>query len=422
MYQGKRRLLTGTKYLAVVLGAAFVLNGCASGIRHSKVVDPVYQVQTSQDISKIGSVTSLKEVNSILYAGAQEGLAALDSSGKVLWTLSLPYAEWRFIDADEKNIAFTSYTITGKNEEKGFFFIPVGKSVTAKDPTVGLATTSGSLVWSVESKSSEQSPLSPPALSKNRVGVTRYSAFALYDREDGKEFKQEKIGGLFDSLRKTTALTRPVTVNNMFYVGRDNKFIMIDDNCSIVKDKTSFGLFSPIMGVTAGPVVFKDKILFAREGIPNGSMGAQLPHLVAVDKNGGKLWDEKIKAITGENIYWVNALASNSKNVYVSTKLTLSAFNEKGSEKWLLWNKDGGLYSGAYRFVGSPGTQIVATDKYVYITSNWSKTADALTVLDAESGEYIESLKVNAQVLDMTKLGANIVLATNDGLKFIAMK
>ena len=100
------------------------------------------------------------------------------------------------------------------------------------------------------------------------------------------------------------------------------------------------------------------------------------------------------------------------------------------SEVWDQVNKKGGLYPSKYQGLKyakgtnhaarrSQGQLIVADEKNVYVATNLSKTSDALTVLNAKTGEYVGSLDLGTFVSDMALVGGKIALATDDGLKLV---
>jgi len=61
------------------------------------------------------------------------------------------------------------------------------------------------------------------------------------------------------------------------------------------------------------------------------------------------------------------------------------------------------------------------TDKHVYITSAYDK-GDAITVLDATNGQYVESINVNEPIIDLAVLGNKLAVVEFDKIQFIPVK
>jgi hypothetical protein len=95
-----RKLLS----FALALAAA-----CGGGIKHTKITKPAALEVDAQELAKVGRITSLRESGGTLFIGAAKGLAAVDASGRVLWTLALPDATARLVEADADGIAFDSF-------------------------------------------------------------------------------------------------------------------------------------------------------------------------------------------------------------------------------------------------------------------------------------------------------------------------
>lgn len=415
--------LRGTRYLALVLSLALIiLSGCAISIDHSKVVEPAYQAKISPDISKIGTVTSIKEHGGTLYVGAQNGIAAMDPSGQVLWMLDLPQTGVRLIDADAENVAFTSYTSAGTkfNGLKSILIWGVGDKRVVTDVTVGLATSQGKLLWSVESK--EKTALSPPALSKNAIGVVDSMSFTLYGKNDGGVIKnipmEYNMLGFGRALAELLPTTRPAVINDDFYVTHSVFIIKVNEGGKLLKNTRKYGAISGYGEIVSGPIVFNNLLCYTNE---DGSH-----RIFAADADVKLKWIEKFKDDSA-----AGSIAANHENVFVATNFRLFAFDKKGNMVWEA--KDGGgLEAGAYRgvrYVQSiasqkyPNTQqMVATDRHVYITSRFNKNGDAVTVLNAKTGEYVESINVKGYIFDMAVFGSNLAVATSDGLRLVAIK
>lgn len=437
------------KLMLFLAGLSVFFMGCgATGIRHAHVVDAIYPSSAALDIKTVGHVTSVSAFNGNLYIAGQDGIAAMDGSGKILWALPLPWGEIRLLDVDAGNVAFTVYTpgSTVKDGQTSLTLFKGFKVDSFKDARFGLVTHNGELVWTADS--SEASKLSPPTLAKDTIGVTRINTFALLDRKTGKEIAKVDVGasGLFGGLVKGASsqspCPKPVLANGAFYVAHFQNLLKIDAaSGKQLESRSRFGLFSPFIQITAGPIQFQDMLVFGNTHVIKAS------YIFAANADLGEKWSEKItdkhKHLMADNTFaGAASIASNNDQIFMATNFHIWAFDKKGNDLWERQNKDGGLYPGQYRglqygeslipeigwFSGNvwgteryPGNQMIATDKKVYITSAYNQ-GDALTVLDAKSGDYIESIDTKTKILDMAIFGPKIALATTDGLKLMEVK
>jgi hypothetical protein len=421
---------------SLLLLVLFLFSGCGSsipGIAHKNIVPAKFAAVSLPDISAIGEITSLKEFNGVLYAGARKGLAAINSSGQIVWTLDLPLVNVRMIDVDGECVAFTNYSIVGINEAtgfKGFAFGDLGDKPEISGAGLGLVSIDGKLLWSGEYE--EQTIVSPPALSKNGVGVCGSKSFFLYDKKSGQQLSRismfTKMLGISETMALQAPCLRPAVLNDEYFVSHFMHMKRIDAQGKELASLNKYGLKSPFQDITAGPVVFKNMILFGNA--PTDLYSNLQRSKIFASKSDTKLgW-----AVTlADKISSVSSIATNKDFIFAATNFSVSAIAENGKILWTRKNEKGGLYPGVNRGVRyissnfatlkSPGAQMVATENCVFITSDYTKDqnhkVDLITVLDAKTGEYIESINMDTQVFDMTLFGSQIALATFDGIKLI---
>jgi len=303
--------LIGTAVLALSLAAC-------GGIKHSIITQPNYVGRSEDQVQRISPITSVREANGKLYVGGQKGLAALDGAGKVLWVVDLPQALVRLVDANDKYVAWTSYDITGLDQAEGaksFFLGHLGDEPKYANATVGLASaTDGKTLWSV--KSSETSALSPPAISSASVGVSNGMKFAVYSLESGAETQSpfaEEIAGSSWSIAKgmiaQATRNRPVVWKDHYYAGFFAALAKFDLKGKSLFNKTNFGLFSPFEDITAGPVVFKEKLIF---GV---TPTQKRPTIFGATEEPDKDWKEYID----DELSGPGSIAANSNNIIIAT-------------------------------------------------------------------------------------------------------
>jgi outer membrane protein assembly factor BamB len=266
--------------------------------------------------------------------------------------------------------------------------------------------------------------MSPPGLSKDQIGLSRGRGFFVHSRADGHE-----VGGsglinesLADKWILNASFNRPAFLNGSWYVSHFSDFVKADTK-GAQQDYTRLWRVLPVLGldnVTIGPFLFKDRLICGNAPYEGGKKAV----VFAFDKEGGKDWKEYVD----DTASGVGSITANSDRLFVATNFHVKALDEKGNEKWDQVNSKGGLYPGKYRGLRfyqnhgarkSQGQFIVADEKNVYVATHLGDKQDALTVLNAKSGEYVGSLDLGTYVSDMAIVGAKIALATDDGLRLL---
>ncbi len=452
-------------------------------ISHTKVVEPKIANPVDPALGAIGLPSSFSVVGARLIVGGSKGIAALDGSGKVLWVLELPPAKARQVAADETHVAFTSFDQGGVVKTGVMSSSLLAGDLMAKpeflNATVGLADASGKLLWSVPSV--EAAKLSPPALSSKAVGVVGIKTFALYDRATGKPVGEDPVSvfsgflGLTDGLVAQWPSRAPVVAGEVFHIAHGNYYKRVDAQGNELESARKVGLMTPLEYLPAGPVLLKNRVLFAN----SPSDRSANPLLVAAKVGGGFDWNDRMDAQARTSMITSSAdtpmdIAVNSNAVFVATNFTLLAYSAEGKSLWRDKNK-GGLFPSSLRgarYIGNmferkmgvPSTvlatpMLAATDERVYLATRHTESAaesaasavtaasaaepdaptegvesgdagkpgprrgDAITVLSAKDGSYIESIWFPLQqIYGMTVFGDQLAVATSRGLKLLSLK
>lgn len=407
-----------------IVCAALCAAACGGGIKHTRIVQPTSEDVSAAELAKVGRITSMRESGGTLFIGAEKGLAAVDASGKVLWTVELPAATARLIEADADGVAFDSFDADGVEQAgavSAFLLGDLGDEPHFKDQTIGAATRDGKLLFTAPAKTGI-TRMSPPGLSKDGIAVSRGRGFFVYSRADGHELGSTAMGsegGLGESIVLNASFNRPAFLNGSWYASHLSEFVKTDATGKEQDRTRMWSLFLALENLAVGPVVFKDRLVVG--AAPSGA--GKKPAVFGFDKDGGKDWKEFVD----DKLSGVGSITSNSKLLYVATNFHVVAMSEKGSTKWEKVNGGGGLYPSKYRGLRftqnfgarrSQGQLILADEKTVYVASKY-QDGDALTALNAESGEYQGSLPLGTHVTDMAFVGGKIALATDDGLKLI---
>jgi outer membrane protein assembly factor BamB len=406
------------------------LASCGGGIAHTHVVNANVVAKVT-GLEKLGALTSMRESGGVLYLAGQSGLAALSDDGKVLWTLDLPPTLMRLVEADANGVAFTSFELTGVVQAEGlkaFVMGTTGDKPLYTGQTVGLVGKDGKLLWSNVVPSDWA--MSAPAMTGDQIAVSRGDKLYSYTRNDGHElFKSplctDKSGG--SAVLIQSSYNRPVFNNGGWYAAHGNYFVRYDAAGKVLNASRGFGLFTPFQNVTAGPLGVDARVIFGISPWSNKT-NAQL---FSADKAGAKDWKEEIK----DQSSGVSSLTINTTSLFAATNFHVVAFTRAGSMIWDAKNGKGGLYPGSrrgVRYVGnafasnyalrkSQTTQMVADEHNVYITSGYHK-GDVLTVLNAQTGQYVASIDPGALITDLAITSKSLAIATDEGLELISLQ
>jgi hypothetical protein len=414
-----------------ILMIAALATACGGGIAHTKVVDAKV-LATVAGLEKLGTLTSVRSIDGAIYVAGESGAAAVDAQGKTLWTLELPYATERLIEADARGVAFTSFDLGNVDRAEGlksFIMGNAGDIPEYTNQTVAYASPAGRLLWTTRCAAAKAA-LSAPAFSPDQIAVSRGGTLTVYSRADGRQawdsdLATDNTAGT--SMVLLASYNRPVFTNGFWYAAHLNYLAKYDVSGKVLNTSRTFGLFTPFMNITGGLLASGEGVVFG-----NAPWNGKRALLLAADKDGEKNWKEEVD----DKHSGVSSLAINKGGtIFAATNFVVTAFSPSGSKQWQADNGKGGLYPGSQRgvrYIGnawakdfavrkSPAEQMVADERFVYITSRHDKN-DVLTVLDAKSGAYFDSVTIGAEINDMTITPGALALATGDGLKLIALQ
>lgn len=476
LFARARRLFIGS-LLVLVTGAAWAGLFGDPEITHSKVVEPRVAVAVNPAQLQIGLPMSMAVVGQRLVVGGSEGVAMVEADGAVVWTLKLPPATARQVAADDTQVAFTSFD-AGSVDRSATLANPLlggelGARYEFRNATVGLIDGQGQLLWSVPS--AEQAKLSPPALTAKTVGVVGVKTFAVYDRADGKPVAEPlsvytNVFGLMDGLVSQFPSRPAVVVGDVFHLVRNNFYKRVSASGKEVESSRTVGLMTPLEYLPAGPVALGDRVIFG-----NSPSDGKMPMLLAAKTSGGFAWDDRMDAVVKTGML---SSASDAPmdvtvgggNIFVATNFSVFCYSATGHQQWRARNSKGGLFPSSLRgarYIGNAfekkvpvpksflsTSMLAATDERVYVATSYTGTAatpapeagasaaasdgaegsetagkagrvraDAITVLDAKNGTYIESLWAPGQrILGMTVFGDKLAVTMGDGLKLLSLK
>lgn len=406
--------------------------GCGGGIRHTLIQDAVYADATPASLTTIAPVTSIREYGGVLYVGGVNGVAAVSPDGAVQWATTLPATTFRYLDVDDRGIAFTGYDLGDVDPGSGakkWFLGTTADAPQYLNAIVGMLTPAGQVAW--QKTSSVATALSPPALSPSKVGVLRGQSFAVFDRQSGAETSAEIDIPMAEGLNKgfiaQATRNRPLFWKGYFWGGFYSYLVKVDESGKLVEQKKGFGLFSPFLDITVGPIAFGDLLIFGTDRYAVGGGSVKKCVIFATDDEPSKEWKEAM----GDTLSACGSLLVVGDRLYTASNFDVARWNKKGSDKWEAENYKGGLYPGSHRGVTyrgranfatrkSPNQLLVATDTQVYVSSGYGEE-DLITVLDAETGKYVRSIKPSIQVVDMALVGGRLALATYDGVRFLTI-
>jgi hypothetical protein len=427
-------MLRSLSVLLLSSTAALMSLACGGGgIQHTRITDAVYADAEPPQLAGVGAITSIREHGGVLYVGGVTGVAAVGPDGGVRWTTELPATTFRYLDADAEGVAFTGYDLGSVDRATGakkWFMGQMADAPRYQNAVVGMLSPAGQLVWT--QPSSVETALSPPALSPRKVGVLRGQTFAVFDRRTGAEASADIDIPAADGMNKgfiaQATRNRPVFWKDHFWGGFYAYLVKVDESGKLVEQESGFGLFSPFQDITVGPVVFGDLIVFGTDHYVVGGGSVKKCVIFAADDEPDKEWKEAM----GDTLSACGSIAISGERLFTASNFRVAAWNRKGSDRWEAVNKKGGLYPGSHRGViyrgkldfatrKSPNQLMVATATRVYVSSGLGDD-DLITVLDAESGDYVQSIQLGTQIVDMALVDGRLAVATDGSVRFLAVE
>jgi len=414
------------RVVAVLIPTLFAVPAFAAKIEHTNVTGPKFAMEAPAELAAIGQPTRLLERGGTLYVAGTTGIAALSADNKVLWTAALDPTGVREIAVDDTGIAYTGYELLGAKTSGWAFLGEMPKKLVFAPSIVGMLSADGKKTWQVKGP---ESRISAPCLTPASIGVLTGQSFHIYGRGDGKLtvstmdlepalLPNEYAGRMFRP--------RPMWVDNTFVGGYFYHFYRIGPAGEEIeresKNKTN---------IVAGPLLFQGKMLIGSYTTTmDGSVNNSLATLVNLTEEFDADWREDIAddhSATGD-------LVVDGDTIYASSNFTVSALDSKGKKKWQVQGKDGGLSNSSMRGVRFAqnfgyhywGGQLMALagDKLYLGTRREiaKKTwADVITVLDKADGSYVKTIDLKVDLVDMASLGGKLVLASSEGVKYLAL-
>lgn len=407
-----------------------------------KRVAPAKPSITLPDLSAIGQPHSVAVRNDTLYVGAQAGLAAVDRSGKLLWTVKLPPMNTRQVDADSEHVAWSGAEVVGLVDGSGvtaaLMWNDPSRKIEVARAAAGLVTVQGAPVWDVPFE--EPSALSAPTLGPQAVMVVGAKNARLLKRSDGSTIQDIVMWtnwlGISANHVTRVAVTPAVWQGGQFVTGHQNWFKKVDaQGEEQLSARNNFG-------VTGGPVICKDQVYVGQSAYPMGNIfTGKKAHLAQLGPKGETTW----RANLDDELGGVASLACGNELVYAATNSIVIAVNPAGKEVWEAHSERGvgQLFPGTHRGVvrvrdifnnpgpavaraATAGRQMLVVGPWLYITTRAkpepSHTEDRITLLDAKTGALVEAIEINSTVIDMAAFGPDLAVVTGKGLQLMALK
>ena len=368
----------------------------------------------------IGTLTHLKVYQSKIYVAGTTGIACLKSPTEVDWQLTLPNADNRLIEIDDKGVAFVTYDYDGIDKKGGFWLNRLGDVKSFSNASTGCITNDGKLAWSNES--SVQSKQSIPGIDKDVVAVLRSNTMSIRDRNTGKEIAVVEVctnNSLIKGMVSQLTPNQPLVKNGFIYSCAFNMLKKSDYAGKIIEDTKNFGLMKQFECITYGPVMVNDVLVFG-----NIASGDTKSRVFGANENLKDEWSDFIDKESGTGSMFVNG-----DMVLISTNFVLSAYNSKGKN---LWTNDevrlsafrGLRYHSSFGVRKSSNNYLTADDKYVYLASQKKVGKkevgrDNVSVYDIKKGKEVSIIELAEKewLIDMQLWNNNILLLTSEGLK-----
>lgn len=454
-----RSLIAG---LTALLAAA----AAADKLQHGPITAPDVVASVDAKILRIGYLTHAVESGGILYVAGEDGVAAISAEGKPQWAVRLPRADVRLIAADGGGIAFVAQTATGAEPGVMARFMKgdLAEVPDFKAATVGLLDKGrrGAVLWTATLETENR--VAPPGLAGATVAVSDGPTLALFDRIAGTQITRVKtFPGYLSGFWAFKGVTRnaPVFANDSYYVAFHTELSRVD--AATGKEnwrESNHGLMSPFLNITAGPVLWGDKLVFGNSGYSRGEAINNTSRIFVGDTDGEQVWNDKFDQDSG-----IASLAVRGNRLYVASNFWLAAYEGDGRKVKELWlhktaSEDGAIMFSRLRgiryYLRSKGAQVAeaallavfggsdsddiatrvafgnclaADDRFVYVSSAgrgeykidkkrlalgyFDKKAsiggpEVVTVLNADTGQVVASLDAGGLIYDLLLLGPNI--------------
>ena len=458
-------MIRGVMLAVMVLAAA---GAWADKPQHGPITEPEVVATVDAKILRIGRLMHAVENGGVLYVAGEEGVAAIGADGKPIWAARLPRADIRMIDVDGSGIAFVAQNIQA-NAADGFEHFIEGSHADIpryKDTVIGVLDKGrrGAVLWTTPVEG--EARFSPPALAPARVAVTDVWSVVIMDRITGKEIVRSRAwpNMPFDYYVDGATRNRPAIIGENVVVGVIG-YLRSFDSASGAENwkRTNHGLMSPFDNISAGPILWGDRMVFASVNTTKkGGFGpatglrqsSKSKVFVAELKDGDEIWSESLD----DEDSGVGSLAIGGDRLFVGTNFVVDAFNTKGKRLWSLdANKENGAVmpsrvrgvryfkeskgaafleglfgaeSARMGYRSSLGFCMAADDRYLYLSSTetssrplssaalmasvWQREAhiggrEVITVIDGATGKVVSSLDAKGTIFDLLLLGPNLV-------------
>ena len=418
---------------------------CATAPAHAdevKRVPPAPASITLPDLSAIGQPHSVVVRNGVLYVGARTGLAAVDRSGQLLWTVKLAPMNTRQVEADAEHVAWSGAEVLGLVDGGGvtaaLMWNDPSRKIEVTRAAAGLVTVQGTPVWEVPFE--EPSALSVPTLAPQAVMVVGAKNARLLKRSDGSSLQDIVMWtnwlGISGNHVTRVAVTPAVWHGDLFVAGHQNWFKKVDaQGEEQLSARNNFG-------VTGGPVVCKGQVYVGQSAYPMGNIfTGKKAHLAQIGAKGETIW----RANLDDELGGVASLACNDELVFAATNSIVIAVTPAGKEVWEAHSERGvgQLFPGTHRGVvrvrdifnnagpavaraATAGRQMLVAGPWLYITTRAKPEAshpeDLITLLDAKTGAFVEAIDIKSTVIDMVPFGPDLAVVTGKGLQLVALK
>ena len=393
-------------------------------VRHSNVVAQQWAGELVQ--ADIGVVTHMKAQGELLVVAGQRGIAGVGADGTVRWTVGLPETMVRNVAIDAQGIAWTGWNLGGTEDRwKAFNAWALGQltdKMIVEGAMAGALSLDGQVLWT--SVEMDQRPLSPPGLSQGTVGVMTGENFVVLGRSDGQLVARTDIKSGYKAFPGLSGImdhgTRGevVPVEGSFFTSFFSHLYRFDQQ-GVLQEKEYLAGLTPYVDITCGPVQLGETLIFGSTGDSNvaSAFFAMKPNM----KNKWKTWSPDKESGCGD-------IEVHGDRVYASSNFWVMALDEKGKIQWQAVNKKGGLYPSSnrgIRYISNFGARktygdlmVVGGGRVFVATANGH---DVLTVLDADSGAYLQTVDVNETIVSLAVVGDRLAVATPEGLRLLPL-
>jgi len=292
----------------LLLGAALLASSLSAGAKHTNLVTPALVGELKEDQLQLGHITSIKAVNGKLAVGAVKGVALVDETGKVLWSLALPEVGVRLVDADGQGLAWSGFTFLGVDKGgvgSSFLLGNAADEFQYGPASAGMVGMDGKEAW--KTPLGVEVRVSCPLLTADRVAISIGHSLDLLDRGTGKLLASASDGfpviKLTEGWDSQQPRNRPAFLDGTYFNCFGGNLMLADAGGQVLKTFNHWGMLTvhAFTTLSVDPVVCQGSVVFGNAPLTHTKLAKVTKgemnhkgHAYACDAKGEEKWTEHL--------------------------------------------------------------------------------------------------------------------------------